>query len=80
METLNVATSRESTLFTLVSFQSVQNTIETLKMGIPRESNLLPGILSKRVKHNRIVECGHSQRINFVTRHPPKACKTQQKQ
>ena len=43
--------------------------------GSRRESTLLPGILSKRVKHIRNVECGHSQGINFVTRHPLKACK-----
>ena len=46
-------------------------------MGTPRHSTLLPGILSKRAKHNRDVECGHSQGINFVTRHPLKACRTQ---
>jgi hypothetical protein len=41
-----------------------------------RESTLLPGILSKHVKHNRNVECGHCQGINFVARHALKACKT----
>jgi hypothetical protein len=46
-------------------------------VGTPRESNLLTGILSNRVRHNRDVECGHSQGVNFVTRHLLKACKTQ---
>jgi hypothetical protein len=33
----------------------------------PRESTLFTlMILSKRVKHNRTVECGYSQGINFV--------------
>jgi hypothetical protein len=40
-------------------------------------ASVYPDIASKRVKHNRDVESGHSQGINFVTRHPPKACKTQ---
>jgi hypothetical protein len=30
-------------------------------VGTPRESTLLPGIHSKRVKHYRNAECGHSQ-------------------
>jgi hypothetical protein len=38
-------------------------------MWTPRESSLLPGILSKRVKHNKSIECGHCQGINLVTRH-----------
>ena len=34
-------------------------------------------IASKRVKHSRKAKGGHCQGINFVTRNPPKACKTQ---
>ena len=32
----------------------------------PRNPTLSPGIFSKRVKHNRTVECGHPQGINSV--------------
>ena len=42
------------------------NTIETLHLGTPRNPALSPSIVSKRVKHNRPNECGHSQGINFV--------------
>jgi hypothetical protein len=52
-------------------------TKQLFSVGTPRESALLPGFLSKRVKHNRIVECGHSQEINCITQHRFKACKTQ---
>jgi hypothetical protein len=57
--------------------QSVQNTIESLNAGTPREPTLLPLVHLKSEKHYRNIECGHSQRINFVARHSLKACKTQ---
>ena len=39
----------------------------------PRESTLFSlMIVSKRVKHNRNIACGHSQEPNFVARHPLK--------
>ena len=57
---------RESTLFTLMIVSKYVNTIETLHLGTPRNPALLPSIVSKRVKHNRPDECGHSQGINFV--------------
>jgi hypothetical protein len=40
------------------SSQSMQNTIETLNVGTPRESTLLPGILSKHVKHIETLNVG----------------------
>ena len=59
------------------SFQSMQNSTETLNAGPPRESIMLSGMLAQRVKHNRNVECRHSQGIICVTQHRPKACETQ---
>ena len=40
--------------------------IGRLHVGTPRNPTLSPGIFSKRVKHNRTVECGHPQGINSV--------------
>ena len=56
---------------------SARNRVKQLNVGTPRNPALSPAIFSKRVKHNRTVECGQSQGINFVARHPLKACKTQ---
>ena len=57
---------RESTLFTLMIVSKYVNTAETLHVGTPRNPALSPSIVSKRVEHNRPVECGHSQGINSV--------------
>ena len=57
--------------------QSVQNTIESFNAGTLREPTLLPLVHLKSEKQYRNIECGHSQRINFVARHSLKACKTQ---
>jgi hypothetical protein len=73
--TKNVGTPRESTLLPGIHSKRVKHH-RNVECGQKGKSSLLPGILSNRVKHNRIVECGHSQGISFVTRHPPKACKT----
>ena len=57
--TLNVCTHRESA-------EIMENAIETLNVGAPWESILLPSILSKCVKHIRNIECGHLQGVNVV--------------
>ena len=75
--TLNVGTPRESTLLPVILSKRVKH-LERLNVGTPRESILLPDIFLKRVKHIRNVECWHSQGVNFVTRHPLKACETPQ--
>ena len=58
------------------SIKSIKSITEMLNVGTPRESTLLPGSLSKRVKHDRNVECRRSQGINVVARHPLQECAT----
>jgi len=64
---LNKGTPMESMLLPWYCLKACKTQYERWMMALPRNQLCHPEIVSKHVKHNTKVECGHSQGINVAT-------------